>query len=82
MVVSCAYMEEWFVAWFSGNEFEKAFFANRIWGQWWWASAILYTCNMVLPLSLTMEGATMRSKDMAEAVKAFQEKREPKFEGR
>jgi molybdopterin-containing oxidoreductase family membrane subunit len=52
MVVSCAYMEEWFVAWFSGNEFEKAFFANRIWGQWWWASAILYTCNMVLPLSL------------------------------
>jgi Ni/Fe-hydrogenase subunit HybB-like protein len=52
MIVSCAYMEEWFVAWFSGNEFEQSFFANRIWGQWWWASAILYTCNMVLPLSL------------------------------
>ena len=52
MVVGCAYMEEWFVAWFSGSEFEKAFFANRIWGQWWWASVILYTCNMVLPLSL------------------------------
>src|SRR6476660_4448377 len=52
LVVGCAYMNEWFVAWFSGNEFEKAFFANRIWGQWWWASAILYTCNMVLPLSL------------------------------
>jgi molybdopterin-containing oxidoreductase family membrane subunit len=45
-------MTEWFVAWYSGNEFEKAFFANRIWGQWWWASAILYTCNMVLPLTL------------------------------
>jgi len=40
------------VAWFSGNEVEKSFFANRIWGQWWWASAILYTCNMVLPLTL------------------------------
>jgi len=52
LVVGCAYMTEWFVAWFSGNEFEQSFFANRIWGQWWWASAILYTCNMVLPLSL------------------------------
>src|SRR6478609_2256520 len=52
LVVGCAYMTEWFVAWFSGSEFEKAFFANRIWGQWWWASVILYTCNMVLPLSL------------------------------
>jgi len=52
LVVGCAYMTEWFVAWFSGNEVEKSFFANRIWGQWWWASAILYTCNMVLPLTL------------------------------
>jgi molybdopterin-containing oxidoreductase family membrane subunit len=52
LVVGCAYMNEWFVAWYSGSEFEKAFFANRIWGQWWWASVILYTCNMVLPLSL------------------------------
>jgi molybdopterin-containing oxidoreductase family membrane subunit len=52
LVVGCAYMNEWFVAWFSGNEFEKNFFANRIWGQWWWASVILYTCNMVLPLTL------------------------------
>jgi len=55
LVVGCAYMNEWFVAWFSGNEFEQNFFANRIWGQWWWASAILYTCNMVLPLSLFVQ---------------------------
>jgi len=55
LVVGCAYMSEWFVAWFSGNEAEKSFFANRIWGQWWWASAILYTCNMVLPLSLFVQ---------------------------
>jgi len=52
LVVACAYTTEWFVAWFSGNEAEQSFFANRIWGQWWWASAILYICNMVLPLSL------------------------------
>jgi len=55
LIVGCAYMNEWFVAWFSGSEFEKSFFANRIWGQWWWASSILYTCNMVLPLSLFVQ---------------------------
>ena len=52
LVVGCAYMTEWFIAWYSGNKFEQDFFANRIWGQWWWSSAILYTCNMVMPLSL------------------------------
>lgn len=52
VVVGCAYASEWFIAWYSGNEVEKAFFANRLWGQWWWASSILYVCNMVLPLSL------------------------------
>jgi enoyl-CoA hydratase len=36
----------------------------------------------VLPLSLSMEGATMRSADASEAAKAFQEKREPRFTGR
>jgi len=52
LVVGVSYACEWFVAWYSGSPPEKQFFANRIWGQWWWASAVLYTCNMVLPLSL------------------------------
>lgn len=35
--------------------------------------------NLVLPLSLTMEGQTMRGPDAAEAAKAFVEKRDPDF---
>ena len=36
----------------------------------------------VLPLSLSMEGATMQSADAKEAATAFGEKRDPQFEGR
>jgi enoyl-CoA hydratase len=43
---------------------------------------IKHVSNLVLPLSLQMEAANMRSDDAREAVSAFQEKREPKFTGR
>ena len=38
--------------------------------------------NLILPLSLAMEEISMTKADHAEAVKAFQEKRDPKFTGR
>ncbi|MGH7960572.1 MAG: enoyl-CoA hydratase-related protein [Candidatus Binatia bacterium] len=38
--------------------------------------------NLVLPLSLSLEGATMATAEAREAAQAFREKREPKFTGR
>jgi len=51
-VVGLAYLTEFHIAWFSGNEAEKDFFWNRVFGQWWWAEWLLLTCNMILPLTL------------------------------
>jgi molybdopterin-containing oxidoreductase family membrane subunit len=52
LVVGCAYLIEFLIAWYSGNAVEKAYFWNRVFGQWWWAAWIMIICNMVLPLSL------------------------------
>ena len=52
LVVGLAYLIEFWVAWYSGNAVEKAYFWNRVFGQWWWAAWIMLICNMVLPLSL------------------------------
>ncbi len=52
MVVGCAYMVEFFIAWYGGVAAEQDYFWNRVFGQWWWAAWIMLTCNMILPLSL------------------------------
>jgi molybdopterin-containing oxidoreductase family membrane subunit len=52
MVVGCAYLIEFFIAWYSGVRPEQEFFWNRVFGQWWWAAWIMLLCNMALPMSL------------------------------
>jgi len=52
LIVGCAYMIEFFIAWYGGVKAEQDYFWNRVFGQWWWAAWIMLTCNMILPLSL------------------------------
>ncbi len=52
MVVGCAYMVEFFIAWYGAVPAEQDYFMNRVFGQWWWAAWIMLTCNVILPLSL------------------------------
>ncbi|HET7585952.1 MAG TPA: NrfD/PsrC family molybdoenzyme membrane anchor subunit [Gemmatimonadaceae bacterium] len=55
LVVGLAYLTEFWVAWYSGNEVEQSYFVARVFGQWWWAAWIMLTCNVILPLSLFVQ---------------------------
>lgn len=48
-IVGVAYMTELFIAWYSGNEFERFAFLNRATGPYWWAYATMMTCNVITP---------------------------------
>jgi len=49
MTVSLAYMTEFFIAWYSGNEYERFVFMNRATGPYAWAYWTMVTCNVVSP---------------------------------
>ncbi|HEU4334438.1 MAG TPA: NrfD/PsrC family molybdoenzyme membrane anchor subunit, partial [Candidatus Eisenbacteria bacterium] len=49
MMVGYAYATEFFIAQYSGNEFERFTFLNRAGGPYWWAYWIMVTCNVVVP---------------------------------
>jgi molybdopterin-containing oxidoreductase family membrane subunit len=51
-IVGYAYGMEYFIAWYSGNPFERASFWNRAFGDYWWATWTMILCNGVLPLLL------------------------------
>jgi Ni/Fe-hydrogenase subunit HybB-like protein len=49
MMVGYAYAAEFFIAWYSGNEYEQFTFINRAFGPYWWAYWIMATCNVIIP---------------------------------
>ncbi len=48
-VVGTAYLTEFIIAYYSGVEGERFHFSNRLFGPYWWAGWIMYTCNMAIP---------------------------------
>jgi len=49
MMVGYAYSCEFFIAWYSGNLFERFAFINRAFGPFWWSYFTMIFCNVVVP---------------------------------
>ncbi len=49
MLVGYAYLMELFIAWYSGNPYERFIFANRVGGPFAWSYWIMMTCNVIVP---------------------------------
>ncbi len=48
-IVGVAYLTEFFIAWYSGVEYEQYAFINRATGPYWWAYWMMMTCNVISP---------------------------------
>lgn len=48
-LVGTAYITELFISWYSGVEYEQYAFINRATGPYYWAYAIMMTCNVLSP---------------------------------
>jgi Ni/Fe-hydrogenase subunit HybB-like protein len=49
LIVSYAYIVEYFMAWYSWEPPERHVFLQRLIGNYWWATWIMITCNMFIP---------------------------------
>jgi Ni/Fe-hydrogenase subunit HybB-like protein len=49
LMVGYAYGVEFFIAWYSGNPYEKFIFINRAFGPYSWAYWTMVTCNVFIP---------------------------------
>jgi molybdopterin-containing oxidoreductase family membrane subunit len=53
LIVLYAYLTEFFMAWYGGEEIEKtSFWSGRLFGNYWWAAWIMLTCNGLVPIML------------------------------
>jgi len=48
-IVGYAYSMEFFIAWYSGNEYEAFVFQNRAFGPYAWGYWIMMSCNVITP---------------------------------
>jgi len=48
-IVGIAYISELFIAWYSGVPYESYCFLNRATGPYWWAYAMMMSCNVITP---------------------------------
>lgn len=48
-IVGTAYITEFFIAWYSGVEYEQYAFLNRMFGPYWWAYWSMMSCNLIAP---------------------------------
>ena len=51
-MVGYSYLTEFFVAYIGPNAYERDVFLARAFGHYWWAFWIMFTCNVIIPLSL------------------------------
>jgi Ni/Fe-hydrogenase subunit HybB-like protein len=49
LMVGYAYASEFFIAWYSGNPYERYVFMNRALGPYAWSYWIMVTCNTLIP---------------------------------
>jgi len=49
LMVGYAYASEFFIAWYSGNEYERFVFINRAFGPYGWSYWIMVSCNVLAP---------------------------------
>ena len=49
LMVGYAYASEFFIAWYSGNAYERFVFVNRAFGPYGWAYWTMVSCNVLIP---------------------------------
>jgi molybdopterin-containing oxidoreductase family membrane subunit len=60
LIVAYGYGLETFMAWYSGNRFEKFMMLNRMVGPYWPAYWALISCNVIAPQALWFKGVRTR----------------------